>query len=60
VRQDVGDRVDDERRVGLLQVGAGVGAGEHARHDPGPRAEPGLDVAGGVADHRQLADGPAV
>jgi hypothetical protein len=60
MRQDVGDRVDDERRAGLLQVRAGVGAGEHARHDPGPRPEPRLDVAGGIADHRQLADGSAV
>ena len=59
VGQEAGDRVQDERGAGLLQVLAGAGAGQHACHDPGPGPQPGLDVAGGVAGHRELADRPA-
>ena len=43
----------------FLQVLARAGAAQHARHDPGPGPQPGLDVTGGVAGHRKLADRPA-
>src|SRR5207244_12228812 len=49
VREDARDRVEDERGAGLLEVGAGAGAGQHAGHDRGSGPPPGLDVAGGVA-----------
>src|SRR2546429_4208554 len=43
VGEDASDRVEDERRAGLLEVGAGAGAGQHAGHDrgsgPPPRSE---------------------
>src|ERR1700677_839328 len=57
--KDARDRVQDERGTGLLQVGAGTGAGQYARDDRGAGAQPGLDVAAGVAGDRELADGAA-
>jgi len=59
VGEDARDRVEDERRAGLLEVGAGAGAGQHAGHDRGSGPPPGLDVAGSIARHGQLADSPA-
>jgi hypothetical protein len=56
---EVGDRVQDERRARLLQARARVGAGQDPRDDASPGAQPGLDVAGGIADHRELLDGAA-
>ena len=45
MRKDARDRIQDDGRARLFEVGAGAGAGQHAGDDRGPGPQPGLDVA---------------